>query len=303
MHLGLADLRLFRHVAEAGSITAGAARAGLALASASARVRGMEAQAGIALLERHRRGVVLTPAGEALLGHARLVLMQIERMRGDLGEYARGLKGQVRLLANTAAAELHLPPLLASFLAANPQVDVELIERPSSEIGRQVAAGLADAGISAAQAGPPGLECAPWRSDRLVLVVPAGHPLAARTRSSFAASLGFEFVGLSSRSALAAHLALQARLAGRQMRVRVRVQGLDVVCRMVALGAGLAVVPQAAARRWAGGGLVCLTLDEPWAERRLLLLAPASATLPAHARRLVAHLRESAQMPLAFPGG
>ena len=63
MHFDLTDLRLFLHVAEAGSITAGAARSGLALASASARVQGMEAQAGVALLERGRRGVEPTPAG------------------------------------------------------------------------------------------------------------------------------------------------------------------------------------------------------------------------------------------------
>ena len=73
MHFDLIDLRLFLHVVETGSITAGAARSGLALASASARVRGMEEQAGVALLERGRRGVEPTPAGRALLHHARLV--------------------------------------------------------------------------------------------------------------------------------------------------------------------------------------------------------------------------------------
>ncbi len=109
MHFDLTDLRLFLHVAEAGSITAGAARSGLALASASARVRSMEEQAGVALLERGRRGVEATPAGRALLHHARLVAGQIERMRGELGEYARGLKGHVRLLANTAAMAEFLP--------------------------------------------------------------------------------------------------------------------------------------------------------------------------------------------------
>ena len=138
MHFDLVDLRLFLHVAEAGSITAGAARSGLALASASARVRGMEEQAGVPLLERGRRGVEPTPAGRTLLHHARLVTGQMERMRGELGEYARGLKGHVRLLANTAAAAEYLPEILAAFLAANPSVDVDLDERPSSEDRKSV---------------------------------------------------------------------------------------------------------------------------------------------------------------------
>lgn len=133
MHFDLTDLRLFLHVAEAGSITGGAACSGLALASASARVRGMEEQAGVALLERDRRGVRPTPAGRALLHHARAVMGQVERMRGELGEYAHGLKGHVRLLANTAAMAEHLPEALAAFLAENPNVDVDLDERPSAD--------------------------------------------------------------------------------------------------------------------------------------------------------------------------
>src|SRR5690606_28711825 len=91
MHFDLTDLRLFIQIAEAGSITAGATRSGLALASASQRVRGMEAQAGVALLDRRRRGVELTPAGQVLLRHARVVTRQVEHLRGDLGQYARGL--------------------------------------------------------------------------------------------------------------------------------------------------------------------------------------------------------------------
>jgi molybdate transport repressor ModE-like protein len=149
MHFDLVDLRLFLHVAEAGSITAGAEHVGLSLASASARVRGMEEQAGASLLERGHRGVELTPAGRTLLHHARLVTDQMERMRGELGEYARGLKGHVRLLANTAAAAEFLPEILAAFLAANPSVDVDLDERPSPEVARAVAEGLAEIGIAA----------------------------------------------------------------------------------------------------------------------------------------------------------
>jgi molybdate transport repressor ModE-like protein len=210
MHFDLVDLRLFLHVAEAGSITAGAEHAGLSLASASARVRGMEEQAGASLLERGHRGVELTPAGRTLLHHARLVTGQMERMRGELGEYARGLKGHVRLLANTAAAAEFLPEILAAFLAANPSVDVDLDERPSPEVARAVAEGLAEIGIAAAHADFSGLVAMPFRTDRLMLVVPCGHKLASRGRVAFVEALGSEFVGLSGDSALGGHLAEHA---------------------------------------------------------------------------------------------
>ncbi|MCO6414720.1 LysR substrate-binding domain-containing protein [Siccirubricoccus sp. KC 17139] len=295
MHFDLTDLRLFLHVVEEGSITAGAARAGLALASASARVRGMEEQAGVPLLERGRRGVVPTEAGRTLLRHARLVTGQVERMRGELGTYARGLKGHVRLLANTAAVAEFLPECLAAFLAANSNVDVELGERSSPEVARAVAEEEAQIGIAAGHADVTGLEVRPFRADRLVLIAPSGHPLAGRGRIAFAEALGGDFVGLADDSALGGHLAGHAARAGGRMRIRVRVRGLDTACRMVALGAGLAVVPEAAARRWHGqGALALVRLEDPWAERQLMVLVRRLEALPSHARRLAEHLAASA---------
>lgn len=290
MHFDLIDLRLFLHVAEAGSITAGAARSGLALASASARVQGMEAQAGVALLERGRRGVEPTPAGRAL-HHARLVTGQVERMRSELGECARGLKGHVRLLANTAAAAVHLPEALAAFLSANPNVDVDLGERPSPEVARAVAEGQAEVGVAAGHADFSGLQVMPFCKDRLVLIVPCGHALAGRQRIAFAEALGSEFVGLSGEGALGGHLAGHAARAGGRMRTRVRVRGLDAACRMVALGAGVAVVPEAVARQWdARRALALISLEDPWAERRLVVAVRRLDALPSHARRLAEHL-------------
>ena len=102
MRFDLTDLRLFLQVVETSSITLGAQQANLALASASARIRGMEDTLGTTLLERGSRGVKPTPAGRALAHHARIILQQLENMRGELREYAGGLKGHVQVLSNTA---------------------------------------------------------------------------------------------------------------------------------------------------------------------------------------------------------
>ncbi|MGK9164753.1 LysR family transcriptional regulator [Inquilinus limosus] len=298
MRFDLTDLRLFLHVAEAGSITAGAEWANLALASASARIRGMEAAAGTALLRRGRRGVAPTPAGQAVLHHARLVLQQMERMRGELGDYARGLKGHVRILSNTAALTEFLPGPLAEWLAAHPRIDIDLEERPSHAIVEAVAAGLADLGIvaDAADGGGienSGLESLPFRIDRLVLAVPRGHPLSARRRVAFAEALAEDFVGLSPGSALQDHLARHAARAGRPLKLRVRLGGFDAVCRMVEQGVGLAVVPETAARRCRRSMAIrAVPLSDPWALRRLSICVRRLDALPLHARRLVEHLRE-----------
>jgi len=95
MRFDLVDLQLFVAVAEARSITGGAQRAHLALASASTRIKGLEAALGVTLLKRGRRVIELSAAGESLLDHARLVLHNIEAMRGDLAAYAGGAKASV----------------------------------------------------------------------------------------------------------------------------------------------------------------------------------------------------------------
>src|SRR6202453_4870954 len=250
MHFDLTDLGLFAAVVEEGSITAGASRASLSLPSASARLKGMEEMLGTDLLERHRRGVRPTPAGRALSHHAQLVLAQMERLRGDLREHARGgVRGHIRLMSNTTALEEYLPDVLAGWLATNPGIDITLEERLSHEIAAAVAQAHADIGVLTDLAGAEGLETYPFRIDRLVVIVPRGHALASRRDIGFVDVLDEEFVGLEDGSALAEHLAWQSARLGRSLRPRIRLRGLDSVCRMVECGVGIAVVPETAALR------------------------------------------------------
>jgi Transcriptional regulator len=292
MRFDLTDLKLFLHVAETGSITAGAERSALALASASARIRGMEEMLGVALLLRGRRGVEPTPAGRTLLHHARTVTQQMERLRGELGLYAHGLKGHVRLMCNTSALSEHLPEVLGAFLAAHPHVDVDIRERLSHEIVQAVAEGLTDVGIAADSVDAAGLEVLPFRLDRLVLVTARGHPLARHRRLAFAATLDLPYIGLDEGSALQDHIAAHAARAGKRLSYRARVRGFDAICRMVEQDVGVAVIPDTAARRCQRNmRLARIALADPWATRRLNICVRDLAALPAHARRLVEALR------------
>lgn len=292
MHLDLVDLRLVLHVAEAGSITHGATRAGLALASASERLRAVESDLGVALFERRRRGVVPTAAGEAVLRHARLVQAQVAALREELRQHARGLRGEVRLLSNTAATLEILPARLGPFLAAHPDIDVALEERPSPEIVRAVAAGRADLGIVAdAVDAAAELETLPFAVDRLVLVAPRGHPLARRRRVALRDALDADFAGLPQGSALQAHLDDQAARLGGRLRLRVRLPGFGSLCRAVASGLGVAVVSHSAAERCRRSlPIAVVPLSDSWAVRRLSLCLRGRAALSGPARALLEHL-------------
>src|SRR5271155_6165902 len=241
MRFDLTDLKLFLHVVEAGSITHGAERMHLAVAAASTRVRNMELALGTKLLERERLGVQPTPAGRTLVHHARILLQQAERMRGELGAYADGLRGQIRLLSNTNALTEFLPEPLSTFLAAHPQVNIDLEERLSDEIVAAVAEGTADVGIVAGTVEVAGLEALPFRVDRFVLVVAPNHPLSTAERIAFADGLDFDFVGLDRASALQRFLSEKADRIGRRLKLRVQLRSFDAVCRLVECNVGIGV--------------------------------------------------------------
>ncbi|WP_411884547.1 LysR family transcriptional regulator [Polaromonas sp. YR568] len=298
LRFDLIDLRLFLHVIDTGSITAGSKLSHLALASASARIRGMEDGLGVPLLERLRAGVKPTKAGLAVAHHARLVLQQIDRMHGEIDDYAGGLAGKVRLLSNTAAITDYLPQALAAFLNAHPGIDVELEERPSHLIVSQLLAQVADLGIVADSADVSSLESKPFRRDQLALIVPRSMSFGRQRQMAFAQALAHDFVGLDEDSALHQHLALQAERLGLRMRTRIRLRSFDAVCRMVEAGVGVAVVPAVAAERHAGAGkLRMLTLTDAWADRQLLVCARRFDQLSVPALKLV----EALCAPIAEP--
>lgn len=291
MRFDLIDLRLFLHVVEAENITHGAERAGLALASASERIRGMEFAGGTPLLERRPRGVRPTPAGLAVAHHARVVLGQLEQMRGELAQYAKGLRGHVRLLSNTTAQAEFLPEVLASFLAANSNIDVDIEERTSREIVPAIAGGFADVGIVADSVELGVLESLFFRPDRLVLVVPGHHAFASRGTIEFKEALAEPFVGLHHGSPLQALIAGHAARTGVPMKLRVRLGALEAVCRSVESGVGIAVVPEVTACRVAERAEISLVrLADAWTSRNLLICARNFEALPLQARLLVEHL-------------
>jgi DNA-binding transcriptional LysR family regulator len=296
MRFDLIDLQLFVAVADARSITRGAQRVHLALASASARIKGLEAALGVALLKRGRRGIELTAAGESLLDHARIIMHNVDAMRGDLVAFSRGMKATVRLLANTAGLSEYLPKALAAFLAEYPHLSIDVEERESTEIADAIATGAADLGLAAEHALPDSIERIPFSEDRLVLIAARHDELANRRQVDFREVVGRDFVGLTASSALHAHLAGHAVRLGTRLRFRARLNNFDSIAQMVAAGIGIAVMPEVAAKRCARTMPISrLRIRDPWANRKLAICARSFRALPRPAQQLVEHLRKVAK--------
>lgn len=291
MRFDLADLRLFVCVVDAGSITAGAKLANLALASASERIGNIESDAGVVLLERSSRGVVTTEAGEALAHHARLILRQHNLLQGELRDFGAGGRGTLLLYANTAALTGLLPQKLAPWLAQRPRLSIDLRERTSAEIVRMINAGLAEAGVVSDAVNPTGLTIQPVASDPLVLIVPVGHRLAASKEVYFADVTGEQFVGLEAGSALQDHLESHANALHKTLAFRIRMKNFEGLCQMVSQGIGVAIIPLAAARHCRRRyPFKTLVLKDNWARRQLCVCFDQWDSLSTPMQSLLEHL-------------
>jgi DNA-binding transcriptional LysR family regulator len=177
-------------------------------------------------------------------------------------------------------------------------VKIDLEEHLSTEVLRAVQEGAADVGIcnAAVLAEGDALQTRPYRCDELALIVPRRHALAGRAAVAFEDTLSCDHVGLHSNSSI--HLVLRdaAAAAGRPIRLRIRVTGLDAMCRMIHNGLGVGVMPRRAFELMHGvGELECVRLSNAWALRSIVLAARDFASLPVTARLLVEHLCADAQ--------
>lgn len=255
------------------------------------RLKGLEEALGAPLFIRSSLGVRLTPAGDALLGHARRVFRDLERLHGDMQVFSQGLKGRVRIFANTTAIAEILPAALGSFLAAHPQVDIELEERLSPDIARAVADGTVDIGILAGSVRTDDLEVVPYQQDRLVMAVPTDHPLVAKERIDFAEAAGQSFVSLQRGSAIHGFVENIVAELGVSLDTRIQVSGFDTMCRMVEAGVGVGILPGSVAQRMKRSHAIhVVELSNDWAVRELKICVRRLDALPTFGRELIRHL-------------
>ena len=291
MRHDLTTLNLVLAIADTRSITAGAQREHLALAAASKRLSDLETRFGVPLFERRARGVEPTEAGRALVRHIRGLQASLHALESEVVEFSRGIKGHLRIAANAGAISECLPPDLAAFSQAHPQIRISLEDQTSAEVQAAVAEGRADVGIFV----PPLLDnrLSTWRyrSGSLAAMVPAGHALAALERVRFDALLDHDIVGLHAGAAAHELMRAEAEGRGRTLKARLQVRGFDAIAQLVEAGLGVAVLPAAVAQRLAQVFRVrVLALDEPWAEREYRLAVRTQEVLPAVVQRFVTAL-------------
>lgn len=294
----LVTLNLFIAVARTGSITRGAQQANLALAAASKRISDLESHLGTALLYRHANGVTLTDAGNACFQHALGIIQDVDRMSGVMSDYASGIRGQVRIWANTSAITQFLPDDLHQFLNTHTGIRIDIEERNSGDVIAGVRENRTDIGIFADPTPAEGLAVFAYRKQKLGLVVPRTHPLAGKKRVSLSEVLDYDFVSLAEATSLTERLHAECSRLQKSLKLRTQVRSFDAVCRMVHAGMGVGVVPWLTQTQARSLGLHFLQVDDAWAERTLLIAVRDARALALPVRLLASSLSSAAAKAL-----
>lgn len=291
MRYELTDLKLFLAIAEAKNLSTGATNLHITASSASYRLKNLEHAMGVPLFVRTARGMELTPAGNTLLAHVRELMAGVERMHGDVGRFSAGLKGHIRLLANSSSLNGFVVPTVSRFLVANPSVNIDLEERTSQAIPAAIAAHEADIGILAGDVEVPGMQPVRYAVDHLILVAPLDHPLARQPEIRFGEALDFDFVCMNRSSSNFVFLNNMAQRTGKTLNVRLNAHSFEAVLSLVEQGVGVALVPRSvAASALQDARVVGIKLLEQWALRELNLIVRSGDKLAPFAAAFVQFL-------------
>lgn len=294
MQFDLTDLRLLLAIADAGSLSRAAQRFPIALSAASNRLRGFDQNAGVTVFVRSATGMTPTTAGRFILERAARVVNEIEQLRQTVTELRAPQRRTVRLAGTTVAISTFLPTALGEFLADHPDVDLQLEEHNSRDIVEAVRAGDVELGIFDGNVAVGELISLPFRTDRLVMLVPIGHPLAGRATIRMRDTFEYAFICLPAERPMQHFIESRAVQSGRPLKVRVRAPGFDAIAQLVAQHAGIALLPEAAASRFARDMPVAIVvLDDAWANRELRVCVADTATLSPHAELLLRYLAHS----------
>jgi DNA-binding transcriptional LysR family regulator len=248
--LNVARLRVLTEVAYRGSLSAAAEALSYTQSAISQQIATLEAETGMALLERHHRGVTLTAAGQTLVGHAEGILARLDAAEASLAAIAGLRGGRLRMASFPTAGATLMPLAIATFRTSYPDVEVTLVEGEPEEIAPRLRAAELDLALLFEFAGQSTLEGDLTRvellSDPMYLALPREHTLAAREQIRLQDLAGDAWVQTSRASPCARHVVRSCHSAGFEPNVSFESDDYQTVQGLVAAGVGVALIPELA---------------------------------------------------------
>ena len=296
--LNVARLRILREVAHRGSISAAASALDYTQSAVSQQIATLESETGLTLLERHPRGVSLTAAGQALVGHAEGILARLEAAEEAMAAIAGLRGGRLRMASFPTAGATLMPRAIASFRAAYPDVELSLAEGEPVEIAPRLRAGELDLALLFEFEGESlvgeRMTRAELFEDPMFLALPRSHRLAARGRLRLEDLSGQAWVQTSQASPCARHVVRCCHAAGFEPNVAFESDDYQTVQGLVAAGVGVALIPRMALSAVRDDVAIRSLYPRP-PVRRVVAAAPAGPRLVPAANAMLGILQEVAR--------
>ena len=214
----------------------------------STQIRKLEAELGVALVERNPRRVMLTPAGHEAAERARRIVAEVEQMKEAARHDQDPESGAVRLGLFPTLGPYLLPHVVPAVRRRFPQLELLLVEEKSDVLLARLREGRLDAAILALPVDDDQLHSEPLFEEPFVLAVPEAHPLAARA-SLRMQDLGNERLLLLEDGHCLREQALEVcHLAGAHEKSEFRATSLETLRQMVAANVGLTLLPALAVK-------------------------------------------------------
>ncbi|MCW2967647.1 MAG: LysR family transcriptional regulator [Solirubrobacteraceae bacterium] len=250
--LDVRRLRVLKEVAAKGSFSAAAESLAYTQSAVSQQIAALEREAGLQLVDRSARGVHLTDAGRVLLGHADDILRRLSDAEAELEAMAGLRGGRLRLVAFPSAGASIMPEAIARFRERHPAVEMTLGPAEPDEAVEALRAGEADVGMTIettwAKPGDDGVERTHLLDDPMYLVLPAGHPQAAKRNVSVRDVAEEAWIlGSADASCPDSQILMRAcNAAGFEPRIAFQSDDYNAIQGFVAAGVGVCLIPDLA---------------------------------------------------------
>jgi DNA-binding transcriptional LysR family regulator len=248
MNITIKQLRAFLEIAKINSFTRASDRLNTTQSSLSVLIRELETELGTRLLDRTTRKVEITEAGREFIPFAERVLLELENGFVATRELAARKRGRLSLAASPLAAAALLPRIIASFRALYPGISVGIEEVSPESLSARVAGGLFDCGVGVFDTLDDGLAAISVFSERLMLVCPADHPLAAMREVEWRQLTDHDFIAVTADNAARRRIDRYFAIAGVDVRPAFEVRNMTTTLGLVAARMGVATWPS-----WAAG--------------------------------------------------
>jgi LysR family transcriptional regulator, carnitine catabolism transcriptional activator len=301
--LTLRHLRVVLAVADAGGYTPAARELRIAQSSLSRTVQEVEQRIGVSLFERTTRRVRPTLEGEEFLATARRLVGEFDTALNHFEGYLAGTRGAVSVAALPSLAGTMLPPVLAEFRRARPEVAVSVKDGFSEEVLDLVGRGEVDLAVSVSTHVPQALAVRHIAVDEFAAVLPAGHRLAAEEEVRWTDLDGEPFVAFERISSIRGYVDQVLGETGTRPGPLVEARNIGAVAGLVAAGLGISAAPSLVLPMMSFADVEVRPLVDPVVERDICLIHDPRRPMSRAAHALMQLLVSAGEREIASPPG